>query len=105
MAGKKSFFSRFRLVYRPSSPLLKCLLLATVVLSTVMLLTVGAQIHDADEQYKAARLQAAMEEARQTQLLKKASNADTVEGVKDIAKEEGGMVDPGTVFFTPEDNS
>ena len=23
-------------------------------------------------------------------------------GVKDIAREEGGLVDPGTIFFTPE---
>lgn len=105
MAGKKSVFSRFRLVYRRSSTLLKCVVLATVVLSTVALLTVAAQIRDTNEQTDALRLQAAMEEARQAQLLMKKENLGTVESTQQIASEELGLVDPDSVILTPTDNS
>ncbi len=102
MATKKSFFSRFRLIYRPSSPMLKCLVLATVVLSTVTLLTLGALIRDTNNNTEALRQQAGELLPENEKLQEKIDNLGTVESVKQIATEEGGLVDPGTVFFTPE---
>ena len=102
MATKKSLFSRFRLIYRPSSPLLKGLVLATVVLSTVTLLTLGAIIRDTNDNTEALRQQAGQLLPENEKLQDKIDNLGTVDSVKQIATEEGGLVDPGTVFFTPE---
>lgn len=102
MATEKSFFSRFRLIYRPSSPLLKGLVLATVVLSTVTLLTLGAIIRDTNASTEDLRQQAGELLPENEKLQDKIDNLGTVDSVKDIAREEGGLVDPGTIFFTPE---
>ena len=102
MATKKSFFSRFRLIYRPSSPMLKGLVLATVILSTVTLLTLGAIIRDTNDNTEALRQQAGQLLPENVKLQDKIDNLGTVNSVKQIATEEGGLVDPGTVFFTPE---
>ncbi len=102
MATKKSFFSRFRLIYRPSSPMLKGLVLATVILSTVTLLTLGAIIRDTNDNTEALRQQAGQLLPENEKLQDKIDNLGTVDSVKQIATEEGGLVDPGTVFFTPE---
>ena len=102
MATKKSFFSRFRLIYRPSSPMLKGLVLATVILSTVTLLTLGAIIRDTNDNTEALRQQAGQLLPENEKLQDKIDNLGTVNSVKQIATEEGGLVDPGTVFFTPE---
>lgn len=102
MATKKSFFSRFRLVYRPGSALLKTLVLATVVLSTVTLLTLGALIRDTYNSTEALRHQAGELLPENEKLRDRIDALGTVESVKQIATEEGGLVDPGTVFFTPE---
>lgn len=102
MATIKRFFSRFRLVYRPSSPLLKCIVLAMVVLSTVTLLTLGAMIRDTNSSTEAYRQQASQLLPENEKYREKIDNLGTVEGVKQTATEEAGLVDSGTVFFTPE---
>ena len=103
--ANKSFFSRFRLVYRPSSPLLKSMVLVMVILSTVALLTLGAIIRDTNANTEDLRQQAANLLPENEKYQDKVDNLGTVESVKDIATEEGGLVDPGTVFFTPENNT
>ena len=102
MTTKKSFFSRFRLIYRPSSPMLKGLVLATVILSTVTLLTLSAIIRDTNDNTEDLRQQAGQLLPENEKLQNKIDNLGTVDSVKQIATEEGGLVDPGTIFFTPE---
>ena len=79
MATKKSFFSRFRLIYRPSSPMLKGLVLATVILSTVTLLTLGAIIRDTNDNTEALRQQAGQLLPENEKLQDKIDNLGTVD--------------------------
>ena len=77
-------------------------MLATVILSTVTLLTLGAIIRDTNDNTEDLRQQAGQLLPENEKLQDKIDNLGTVDSVKDIAEEEGGLVDPGTVFFTPE---
>ena len=59
MAGKKSIFSRIRLKYRHSSPLLKCVVLAAIVLSTICLMVIRSAILETEARANALRQEAA----------------------------------------------
>lgn len=99
MAKKKSLLSRIRLVYRHSPLLLKCALLVTIVLSTVALTSLRISIGQYQEQTAMTRAQAAQLEQENRRLEKNIQQLGTVESVKQIAMEELGLVDPGTVFY------
>jgi cell division protein FtsB len=68
----------------------------------VTLLTLGAIIRDTNDNTEALRQQAGQLLPENEKLQDKIDNLGTVDSVKQIATEEGGLVDPGTVFFTPE---
>jgi cell division protein FtsB len=68
----------------------------------VTLLTLGAIIRDTNNNTEALRQQAGQLLPENEKLQDKIDNLGTVDSVKQIATEEGGLVDPGTVFFTPE---
>lgn len=99
MAKKKSLFSRIRLVHRHSPLLLKCAVLVTIVLSTVALTTLRAGVCQYQEQTALARAEAAALERENRQLEENIQQLGTVDSVRRIAKEELGLVDPGTVFY------
>lgn len=99
MAKKKSLLSRIRLVYRHSPLLLKCAVLVTIVLSTAALTILRSGITQYQEQTAYTRAQAAQLEQENRQLKENIGQLGTVESVKRIAKEELGLVDPGTVFY------
>lgn len=99
MAKKKSLLSRIRLVYRHSPLLLKCAVLVTIVLSTVALTTLRIGISQYQQQTAQARAQAAQLEQENRQLEENIQQLGTVESVRRIAREELGLVDPGTVFY------
>lgn len=95
MANKR----KFCLVYRHSSLLLKCAVLATIVLSTAALTVLSAGIdHYQSEKDRlrnqAARLEQEIED--QENLMKE---KDTVRGIKDIATKELGYVESDTTFY------
>lgn len=101
MAEKKGFFSKYRLAIRRSSPLLKCMILVVLLLSTVALLTIRSAYRKAEAEENAQRAQAAALEAdnhRKEQLL---SQLGTIEGIIRYAIQELDLVDPDTQFFTP----
>ena len=102
MAMKKGPLARVRLVYCRSSILVKCVVLATIVLCTVTLLTLRASILNNQAQADALRDQAAVMEQENQKLEDKITALGTVQSIKQIAKEELGLVDPGAVFYTPE---
>lgn len=105
MTNKKSIFSRFRLVIRRSPPLLKCVVLAAIVLSTVALLTLRSSILQTREKTEALREQAAQLEQENGQLEQNIAQLGTVQSVKRIAVEELGLVDPDSAFFEPVDST
>ena len=101
MAQKKKLFHRFRLVYRRSSTLLKCAVLAAIILSAVALITIRASILNAQREEAALRSQAASLEQENQQLAKNISQLGTIESIRYIAMHQLGLVDPDSEFFIP----
>lgn len=101
MAGKNPL-SRIRLVYQRSSTPVKCIVLAAIIVSTVALLTLRAAITEANAREEELRKQAAALEQENNKLTEDIEKVDTIEGMKDIAENELGLVDPDTIIFIPE---
>lgn len=102
MAKKKSFFSRFKLVYKRSSRVTKIVVLLAVVLTTVTLLTLSAYISDANARAEEARREAAELEQEKEDLKDKIQDQGSLDGIKDAAGDDG-LVDPDTVIISPKD--
>ena len=96
------FLSRIRLVYRRSSTLLKCVVLASIVLCTICLMVLRGAIVENQKQAESLRQQAAALEKENERLELYISELNTVQGVKRIAMEQLGLVSPGTIFFQPD---
>lgn len=101
MKAKKGPFSHIRLIYRRTSPLIKCAVLVAIVLSTVALITIRIHLQSQKRQQEQLQLQAAQLELENAQLTKDIAALGTVESVKRIATLELGLVDPNSQFFTP----
>ena len=103
MTNRKNPFRRIRLEYRRSSPLLKCVVLAAIVLATAALLTIHFSIRQTRQQTDALRAQAARLEQENRELKEYIAQAGTVQSIKRIAMEELDLVDPEAEFFYPVD--
>ena len=103
MTSRANPLHRIKLVYRRSSPLLKCVVLAAIVLSIVALITLRATLVGARAENEQLRSQAAELEAENRQLKEDISQAGSQAGIEKIAREELGLVDPDAQFFTPAD--
>lgn len=102
MTEKQGFFSKYRLVIRRSSPLLKCMVLLVILLSAVALLALRNAILDSQAEKEALRAQAAQLESDNQHLEEKISQLGTIDSVIDIATRQLGLVDPDTEFYYPE---
>lgn len=98
----KQLLSRVRLVYCHSSMLLKCVVLAAVVLATLALLVLRGSILQAREHTDTLRNEAAVLEEENSRLVEDIGLQGTVDGILKLAKEKLGLVDPDTVIFEPE---
>ena len=105
MSNRKNPFSRIRLVYRRSSPLLKCVVLTAIVLSTAAILTIHFSIRQANAQTQSLRMQAARLEQENRELVQNIAQIGTVQSIKRIALEELDLVDPDAEFFHPIDSN
>ncbi len=101
--ARGSLFGRIRLVYRRSSTLLKCVVLGMIVFCTVTLVTIAASITQAQRQNENLKDQAAVIEQDNLELIRKIQQLGTEEGIRTIATEVLGLVDPDAVFFEPVD--
>ena len=101
MNARKNPFSHIRLIYRRSSTLVKCVVLAAIVLSTVALITLRISIRAEQKKQEQLHLQQAQLEQENYELTRSIAELGTVESVKRIATEELGLVDPDSQFFTP----
>lgn len=101
MANRKNPLGRIRLVYRRSSPLLKCVVLAAIVLCTGALLILRSSIRDLKQTTDDLRAEAAALEQENKKLEKSIAELGTIQSIKRIAGEELGLVDPDTIFFEP----
>ena len=102
MAVKRNPLARIRLVYRRSSTLLKCVVLTAIVVSTICLLALRGALVQVQEKTDALRSEAAELEQRNKRLERYVSGIGTVEGIKNIAFDQLGLVDPDTVIFLPD---
>lgn len=98
----KNPFRKIRLVYRRSSLLVKCVVLTAILLSMVALITLRMTVVEAQARTEELRQQAAVLEQENEQLEQNIAILDTVEGIRHIATELLGLVDPNTLFLQPE---
>ena len=101
MAAKKLSFRRIRLIYRRSSTLVKCVVLAAIVLSTAALLILRTSIQTELQRQQVLQQQAAQLEEDNRRLTQYIAELGTTQSIKRIATQELGLVDPGSQFFTP----
>ena len=101
MNARKNPFRHIRLIYRRSSTLVKCVVLAAIVLSTVALITLRISIHAEQKKQEQLYLQQAQLEQENYELTRNIAELGTVESVKRIATLQLGLVDPDSQFFTP----
>lgn len=101
MNGKNNPFRHIRLVYRRSSTLLKCVVLAAIILSTAALIILRISIQTAQGQQADLQEQAAQLELENRILTQQIAELGTVESVKRIATLQLGLVDPDSQFFVP----
>lgn len=94
-------FRHIRLVYRRTSPLVKCVVLAAIVLSAAALILLRASIQESKQQQAELQKQAIALVQENRELTKNIAELGTVESVKRIAEQELGLVDPNSQFFTP----
>ena len=102
MAGRKPL-GRIRLVYRRSSTLVKCVVLAALVLSTLALLVLRWAILDTKAQLEQQRNEAAVLEQENRDLSHAISQLGTVQSVEELAGRLLGLVDPDTIIFLPKE--
>lgn len=102
MAAGAKPFRRFRLVYRRSSTLVKCMVIAALVAGTAALLILRGAIVQARQEKEELRQQAAQLEQQNKDLEESISQSGTVQSVIKLAEKLLGLVDPDTVIFQPE---
>ncbi len=102
MAVRRNPLSRIRLIYRRSSTLLKCVVLTTIVLSTICLMVLRGAILEEQNKAEDLRKEAAQLEQKNKRLEQYMSELGTVEGIKNIAFDRLDLVDPDTIIFQPE---
>lgn len=101
MGERKNPFRNVKLVVRPSTPLLKIVVILVIVFSMAALVALAwvrssIQARTADLQTQAAELEYENEVLEQ-----KIDQLDSVQSVIDIAEEELGLVDPDVVVIDP----
>ena len=93
---------RVKLVVRKSRPVTKVVALCAVVLSTVALLTLQSAIMASRDTTAELMDQAGKLEQQNQDLEQRIDGLDTEEGIRTIAEEELGLVDPDTVIIVPQ---
>lgn len=101
MAKKTKPFGRIRVVFCRTSLLTKCIVLATLVVTTAVLLTLTLGIRSAKADTAHAQEKAAALEQENRELDKKNEAIGSVDGNAALAEEYFGLVDPDTKVFIP----
>ena len=91
-----------QIIWNHSSALLKILVILLLVFSMVALVALNWVRISIANQTEAMRAEAAAVEAANQKLTERIENKDSQQVIRDIAKEELGMVSPDTVLIQPE---
>ena len=100
MAERTNPFRNIRFIVRPGPRKLKILLFALILACTAALIALGMVRGRIQQQTQAALDQAAALEQENAELSEKKENLDS-SSIKEIAKEELGLVDPDTIIIDP----
>lgn len=103
MTKIRSFLSRYQLQYRRTSTLNKVVIAAAVVLSSVTLLSLRLAQWDAEQELANLRQQAAALDRSNEELRQDIDELGTTDSIREIAREELGLVDPDTIIFEKAD--
>lgn len=90
-----------RVVFRKTSPMVKVLILVTVLLSTIALVAIYASIEESHRRYEAMRQEAGKLEENNQDLSQQIEEMGTLESIIRIAMERLGLVLPDTTIFGP----
>ena len=92
---------KIKFIPRRGSLLGKAVLLSVVVFSTVTMLVMGSAVAQSRQRAEDLRQSALALEQEQQDLQNRIDDLGTDEGVRQIAQEELGLVDPDTVIIIP----
>ena len=102
MADIHAFLSRFQLQYRRTPTLHKVVVAAAIVLSSVTLISLRLVQWEAEEKLAELQQQAAILEQRNEELRQDIEGLGTTDSIREIAREELGLVDPDTILIEPD---
>lgn len=102
MAKEKIPLRNMQITFRRSSPMMKILVICTIVLSTVALITMRLSQNDLEAETEKMRQEAAQLLIDNEELEEKIDDVGSVQSVQQIAQDELDMVYPDTEFFEPE---
>lgn len=98
-----NIFRRIRIKYRRSSPLLKCVVLAAIIASTICLMVLRSAIMENEAKLEAARQEAAQLTQNNQQIQEDTQQLGTIQSYIKIAMEKLGLMLPDSIRFLPND--
>ena len=101
MAARANPFRKIRFIVRPGPRKLKIILAALILACAAALVALGMVQNRIHQQTQAVLDQAAALEQENAELTEKKENLGSSSSIKEIAKEELGLVDPDTIIFDP----
>ena len=101
MAEWANPFRNIKFIVRPGPRKLKVLLFALILACAAALIALGVVRGRIQQQTQEALDQAATLEQENAELEEKKEKLGSSSGIKDIAKEELGLVDPDTIIIDP----
>ena len=103
MADIHAFLSRFQLQYRRTPTLHKVVVAAAIVLSSLTLISLRLGHWEAQEKLAELQHRAAVLEQENRELRDDIDRLGTSDSIRDIAREELGLVDPDTIIIENAD--
>lgn len=101
MAERANPFRNIRFIVRPGPRKLKIILAALILACAAALVALGMVQNRIHQQTQAVLDQAAALEQENAELTEKKESLGSSSSIKEIAKEELGLVDPDTIIFDP----
>ena len=101
MAAQFKIGRKFQIVFRPSTTLLKIVVIVLIVFSTAALIALSWVRQSIQVQTEDLRQEAMALEQENRDLENKIGILGSVQSVEEIAQEELGMVKPNTIIINP----
>ena len=101
MAERNTPFGKIRFIVRPGPKKLKILFAALILVCTAALIAIGVVRGRIRQQTQSVLDQAAVLEQENADLAEKTDKLGSNSSIKDIAREELGLVEPDTIIIDP----